>query len=141
MNTYMKGFARMIGADAPASHRLEGIQCSDPGLLHRYLPYQGVFFSNAIAPKMMRRVAWAPGSHRHASPAERQVTELSGGQRQRVWIAMASPKKLTFYCWTSRPPTSTWHTSWSYSIYSTSTNSAANLTMIMVLHELELAAR
>ena len=73
--------------------------------------------------------------------AARPVDELSGGQRQRVWLAMALPRAPTCCCSTSRRPTSTSPTRSRSSTCSLDLNRSAGTTIVMVLHDLGLAAR
>ena len=75
------------------------------------------------------------------SLAERQVTELSGGQRQRVWIAMALAQETDILLLDE--PTTYLDLAHQVELLDllSDLNEQRGTTMIMVLHELNLAAR
>lgn len=73
--------------------------------------------------------------------AERQVDELSGGQRQRVWIAMALAQQTDILLLDE--PTTFLDISHQVEVLDllTDLNHARQTTIVMVLHDLNLAAR
>lgn len=73
--------------------------------------------------------------------ADRSVSELSGGQRQRVWIAMAMAQRAGIMLLDE--PTSFLDVSHQLELLDllTESNRAHGTTVVMVLHELNLAAR
>ncbi|HEY6801358.1 MAG TPA: ABC transporter ATP-binding protein, partial [Agromyces sp.] len=73
--------------------------------------------------------------------AHRSVSELSGGQRQRVWIAMAMAQRADILLLDE--PTSFLDVSHQLELLDllTESNRAHGTTVVMVLHELNLAAR
>ena len=73
--------------------------------------------------------------------ADRSVSELSGGQRQRVWIAMAMAQRAEIMLLDE--PTSFLDVSHQLELLDllTESNRAHGTTVVMVLHELNLAAR
>jgi len=75
------------------------------------------------------------------SLAERQVTELSGGQRQRVWVAMALAQETDILLLDE--PTTYLDLAHQVELLDllAELNEERGTTMIMVLHELNLAAR
>lgn len=76
-----------------------------------------------------------------AELADRSVSELSGGQRQRVWIAMALAQRADIVLLDE--PTSFLDVSHQLELLDllTDSNRARGTTVVMVLHELNLAAR
>jgi iron complex transport system ATP-binding protein len=73
--------------------------------------------------------------------ADRSVSELSGGQRQRVWIAMSMAQRADIMLLDE--PTSFLDVSHQLELLDllTESNRAHGTTVVMVLHELNLAAR
>ena len=73
--------------------------------------------------------------------AERAIEELSGGQRQRVWIAMALAQKTDILLLDE--PTTYLDLKHQLDILDllTDLNARAGTTIVMVLHDLNLAAR
>ena len=134
----MKGFARTGWAHAPASHRPRRNYRSDLVSRGRY-PYQGLFKRNSAEDD--EAVAWALEATDTMSLAERQVTELSGGQRQRVWIAMALAQETDILLLDE--PTTYLDLAHQVELLDllSELNEQRGTTMIMVLHELNLAAR
>ena len=123
----MKGFARMVGLMPQHPIAPEGITVADLVSRGRY-PYQGLFKRNSAEDD--EAVAWALEATDTMSLAERQVTELSGGQRQRVWIAMALAQETDILLLDEE-----------LLDLLSELNEQRGTTMIMVLHELNLAAR
>ena len=76
-----------------------------------------------------------------AELADRAVSELSGGQRQRVWIAMALAQRADIVLLDE--PTSFLDVSHQLELLDllTESNREHGTTVVMVLHELNLAAR
>lgn len=102
-------------------------------------PYQGLFKRNSAEDD--EAVAWALEATDTMSLAERQVTELSGGQRQRVWIAMALAQETDILLLDE--PTTYLDLAHQVELLDllADLNEERGTTMIMVLHELNLAAR
>ena len=134
----MKGFARMVGLMPQHPIAPEGITVADLVSRGRY-PYQGLFKRNSAEDD--EAVAWALEATDTMSLAERQVTELSGGQRQRVWIAMALAQETDILLLDE--PTTYLDLAHQVELLDllSDLNEQRGSTMIMVLHELNLAAR
>ena len=134
----MKGFARMVGLMPQHPIAPEGITVADLVSRGRY-PYQGLFKRNRAEDD--EAVAWALEATDTMSLAERQVTELSGGQRQRVWIAMALAQETDILLLDE--PTTYLDLAHQVELLDllSELNEQRGTTMIMVLHELNLAAR
>ncbi len=134
----MKGFARMVGLMPQHPIAPEGITVADLVSRGRY-PYQGLFKRNSAEDD--EAVAWALEATDTMSLAERQVTELSGGQRQRVWIAMALAQETDILLLDE--PTTYLDLAHQVELLDllSDLNEQRGTTMIMVLHELNLAAR
>lgn len=134
----MKGFARMVGLMPQHPIAPEGITVADLVSRGRY-PYQGLFKRNSAEDD--EAVAWALEATDTMSLAERQVTELSGGQRQRVWIAMALAQETDILLLDE--PTTYLDLAHQVELLDllSELNEQRGTTMIMVLHELNLAAR
>ena len=134
----MKGFARMVGLMPQHPIAPEGITVADLISRGRY-PYQGLFKRNSAEDD--EAVAWALEATDTMSLAERQVTELSGGQRQRVWIAMALAQETDILLLDE--PTTYLDLAHQVELLDllSDLNEQRGTTMIMVLHELNLAAR
>ena len=73
--------------------------------------------------------------------AERSVDELSGGQRQRVWIAMALAQQTNILLLDE--PTTYLDVAYQVEILDTLSelNKKKNITIVMVLHDINLSAR
>jgi iron complex transport system ATP-binding protein len=86
-------------------------------------------------------VAAALDATQTAALAERSVDELSGGQRQRVWIAMALAQQTDLLLLDE--PTTFLDVSHQVEVLDllTDLNRARGTTIVMVLHDLNLAAR
>ena len=123
----MKGFARMVGLIPQHPIAPEGITVADLVSRGRY-PYQGLFKRNSAEDD--EAVAWAL-----------EATELSGGQRQRVWIAMALAQETDILLLDE--PTTYLDLAHQVELLDllSDLNEQRGTTMIMVLHELNLAAR
>ena len=134
----MKGFARMVGLMPQHPIAPEGITVADLVSRGRY-PYQGLFKRNSAEDD--EAVAWALEATDTMSLAERQVTELSGGQRQRVWIAMALAQETDILLLDE--PTTYLDLAHQVELLDllAELNEERGTTMIMILHELNLAAR
>ena len=134
----MKGFAQMVGLMPQHPIAPEGITVADLVSRGRY-PYQGLFKRNSAEDD--EAVAWALEATDTMSLAERQVTELSGGQRQRVWIAMALAQETDILLLDE--PTTYLDLAHQVELLDllSELNEQRGTTMIMVLHELNLAAR
>ena len=134
----MKEFARMVGLMPQHPIAPEGITVADLVSRGRY-PYQGLFKRNSAEDD--EAVAWALEATDTFSLAERQVTELSGGQRQRVWIAMALAQETDILLLDE--PTTYLDLAHQVELLDllAHLNEERGTTMIMVLHELNLAAR
>ena len=115
----------------------EGITVADLVSRGRY-PYQGLFKRNSAEDD--EAVAWALEATDTMSLAERQVTELSGGQRQRVWIAMALAQETDILLLDE--PTTYLDLAHQVELLDLLSDFSEQRgpTMIMALHELNLAA-
>ena len=133
-----KEFARMVGLLPQSPIAPEGITVADLVSRGRY-PYQGLFRGNTREDDAA--VAWALEATNTLELAERQVTELSGGQRQRVWIAMALAQDTDILLLDE--PTTYLDLAHQVELLDllADINDRRGTTMVMVLHELNLAAR
>ncbi|WP_035854660.1 ABC transporter ATP-binding protein [Cryptosporangium arvum] len=88
-----------------------------------------------------RAVAAALDATRTADLADRSVDELSGGQRQRVWIAMALAQQTDVLLLDE--PTTFLDVSHQVEVLDllTDLNASRGTTIVMVLHDLNMAAR
>jgi iron complex transport system ATP-binding protein len=86
-------------------------------------------------------VAFALDTTHTAGLADRAVDELSGGQRQRVWIAMALAQQTDLLLLDE--PTTYLDVAHQVEVLDllTDLNEASGITIVMVLHDLNLAAR
>ncbi|WP_237225022.1 ABC transporter ATP-binding protein [Rothia nasisuis] len=133
-----KEFARMVGLLPQIPVTPEGITVADLVARGRY-PYQGLFRgANRDDDAAVARALEATNT---LELADRQVTELSGGQRQRVWIALALAQE-TDVLLLDEPTTylDLAHQVELLDLLAT-INEERGTTMVMVLHELNLAAR
>ncbi|MFD0900556.1 ABC transporter ATP-binding protein [Actinomadura sediminis] len=133
-----KELARTLGLLPQSPIAPEGITVLDLVSRGRH-PHQGVFARwNA---KDDAAVASALDATRTTGLADRAVDELSGGQRQRVWIAMALAQQTDLLLLDE--PTTFLDPSHQIDVLDllTDLNGARGTTIVMVLHDLNLAAR
>lgn len=116
----------------------EGITVADLVSRGRH-PHQGLFSRWTLEDE--EAVASALVATGTQDLAERPVDELSGGQRQRVWIAMALAQKTDLLLLDE--PTTFLDISHQIEVLDllTDLNHARGTTIVMVLHDLNLAAR
>ncbi|SDN14864.1 ABC transporter ATP-binding protein [Actinomyces ruminicola] len=102
-------------------------------------PHQGLFRSTSSADR--RIVEEALLATRTAQLADRSVDELSGGQRQRVWIAMALAQRTDVLLLDE--PTTFLDLTHQVEVLDllTDLNRERGTTIVMVLHDINLAAR
>ncbi|MDO4900973.1 ABC transporter ATP-binding protein [Actinomyces sp.] len=102
-------------------------------------PHQGLFRSTSAADR--RIVEEALVATRTAQLADRSVDELSGGQRQRVWIAMALAQRTDVLLLDE--PTTFLDLTHQVEVLDllTDLNRERGTTIVMVLHDINLAAR
>ena len=133
-----KEFARMVGLLPQSPIAPDGITVADLVSRGRY-PYQGLFSRNSAEDDAA--VAWALEATHTMEPAERPVSDLSGGQRQRVWIAMVLAQETDIMLLDE--PTTYLDLAHQVELLDllAELNEQRGTTMIMVLHELNLAAR
>lgn len=133
-----KEFARMVGLLPQSPIAPDGITVADLVSRGRY-PYHGIFKRNTAEDD--DAVAWALEATNTMSLAERQVAELSGGQRQRVWIAMALAQQTDILLLDE--PTTYLDLAHQVELLDLlcELNEERGTTMVLVLHELNLAAR
>lgn len=133
-----KEFARLVGLLPQAPIAPDGITVADLVSRGRY-PYQGLFKRNSQEDD--EAVAWALEATRTLELADRPATSLSGGQRQRVWIAMALAQETDILLLDE--PTTYLDLAHQVELLDllARLNEQRGTTMVMVLHELNLAAR
>jgi iron complex transport system ATP-binding protein len=133
-----KQLARVLGLLPQSPIAPEGITVLDLVSRGRH-PHQGVFSRwNA---EDDAAVAAALEATRTTDLVDRPVDELSGGQRQRVWIAMALAQQTDLLLLDE--PTTFLDVSHQVEVLDllTDLNRARGTTIVMVLHDLNLAAR
>src|SRR5690606_3831541 len=133
-----KQLARVLGLLPQSPIAPEGIIVLDLVSRGRH-PHQGVFSRwNA---EDDAAVAAALEATRTTDLVDRPVDELSGGQRQRVWIAMALAQQTDLLLLDE--PTTFLDVSHQVEVLDllTDLNRARGTTIVMVLHDLNLAAR
>ncbi|MFI0353117.1 ABC transporter ATP-binding protein [Actinomadura sp. 9N407] len=133
-----KELARTLGLLPQSPVAPEGITVLDLVCRGRH-PHQGIFSRwNA---KDDAAVAAALEATRTTDLADRAVDELSGGQRQRVWIAMALAQQTDLLLLDE--PTTFLDPSHQIDVLDllTDLNRTRDTTIVMVLHDLNLAAR
>ena len=133
-----KQLARTLGLLPQSPIAPEGITVADLVGRGRH-PHQGIFARwNADDDAA---VAAALDATETAALADRAVDELSGGQRQRVWIAMALAQQTDLLLLDE--PTTFLDVSHQIEVLDllTDLNRARGTTIVMVLHDLNLAAR
>ncbi|MFF1463332.1 ABC transporter ATP-binding protein [Streptomyces sp. NPDC058330] len=133
-----KELARTLGLLPQSPIAPEGITVLDLVGRGRH-PHQGVF--TRWSEKDDAAVASALETTRTAELADRAVDELSGGQRQRVWIAMALAQQTDLLLLDE--PTTFLDASHQIEVLDllTDLNRTRGTTVVMVLHDLNLAAR
>lgn len=133
-----RALARLLGLLPQSPIAPEGITVADLVSRGRH-PHQGMFARWTREDE--DAVATALEATRTADLAERPVDELSGGQRQRVWIAMALAQQTDILLLDE--PTTFLDISHQVEVLDllTDLNRARGTTIVMVLHDLNLAAR
>ncbi|MEU4923372.1 ABC transporter ATP-binding protein [Streptomyces parvus] len=133
-----KELARTLGLLPQSPIAPEGITVSDLVGRGRH-PHQGIF--SRWNEKDDAAVAAALEATHTEPLAERAVDELSGGQRQRVWIAMALAQQTDLLLLDE--PTTFLDASHQIEVLDllTDLNRSRGTTIVMVLHDLNLAAR
>ncbi|WP_193103212.1 ABC transporter ATP-binding protein [Brachybacterium sp. FME24] len=133
-----KHLARTLGLLPQSPITPEGIAVADLVGRGRH-PHQGIFTRWSTADD--EAVAAALDTTRTAELADRPVDELSGGQRQRVWIAMALAQDTDLLLLDE--PTTFLDVSHQIEVLDllTDLNRSRGITVVMVLHDLNLAAR
>lgn len=133
-----RALAQVLGLLPQSPLAPEGITVADLVGRGRH-PHQGLFgrwsHDDDVA------VARALEATRTADLAEREVDDLSGGQRQRVWIAMALAQETEVLLLDE--PTTFLDVSHQVEVLDllTDSNASRGTTTVMVLHDLNLAAR
>jgi len=133
-----RSLARRMGLLPQAPLAPDGITVVDLVSRGRH-PHHGLFSRWSAADELA--VADALTATGTADLAERAVDELSGGQRQRVWIAMALAQQTEILLLDE--PTTFLDISHQIEVLDllTDLNRARGTTIVMVLHDLNLAAR
>ncbi|MFD4990046.1 ABC transporter ATP-binding protein [Streptomyces sp. NPDC058374] len=133
-----KELARTLGLLPQSPLAPEGITVSDLVGRGRH-PHQGVF--SRWSAQDDAAVASALEATQTEELADRAVDELSGGQRQRVWIAMALAQQTDLLLLDE--PTTFLDVSHQIEVLDllTDLNASRGTTVVMVLHDLNLAAR
>jgi len=133
-----KQLARTLGLLPQSPITPEGITVADLVGRGRH-PHQGIFSRWSTADDTA--VAAALDTTHTAELADRPVDELSGGQRQRVWIAMALAQDTDVLLLDE--PTTFLDVSHQVEVLDllTDLNRSRGITIVMVLHDLNLAAR
>lgn len=137
-HTPPKELARTLGLLPQSPIAPEGITVADLVSRGRH-PHQTLF--SRWTKKDDEAVAAALDVTQTAELAERAVDELSGGQRQRVWIAMALAQQTDILLLDE--PTTFLDISHQIEVLDllTDLNQQRGTTVVMVLHDLNLAAR
>ncbi len=133
-----RDLARTLGLLPQSPVAPEGITVADLVSRGRY-PHQGLF--SRWSRRDDEAVAAALSATGIADLAQRPVDELSGGQRQRVWIAMVLAQETELLLLDE--PTTFLDISHQVEVLDllTDHNQARGTTIVMVLHDLNLAAR
>lgn len=136
--TAPRELARKLGLLPQSPTAPEGIAVADLVSRGRH-PHQGMFSS--WTRKDDEAVAAALEATKTVELAERPVDELSGGQRQRVWIAMALAQQTDILLLDE--PTTFLDIAHQVEVLDllTDLNHTRGTTIVMVLHDLNLAAR
>ena len=133
-----KALARRLGLLPQSPLAPEGITVADLVSRGRH-PHQGTFGGWTKADD--EAIATALETTKTDTLADRAVDELSGGQRQRVWIAMVLAQQTDMLLLDE--PTTFLDISHQVEVLDllTDLNRKNNTTIVMVLHDLNLAAR
>jgi iron complex transport system ATP-binding protein len=133
-----RDLARTLGLLPQSPIAPEGITVADLVSRGRH-PHQGVF--SRWTREDDEAVAAALAATKTDDLAERPIDELSGGQRQRVWIAMALAQQTDLLLLDE--PTTFLDISHQIEVLDllTDLNQMRGTTIVMVLHDLNLAAR
>lgn len=133
-----KEIARIVGLLPQSPIAPEGITVSDLVGRGRH-PHQGAM--SRWSSQDYAAVAQALKATRTSELANRSVDELSGGQRQRVWIAMALAQETNILLLDE--PTTYLDLTHQIEVLDllTDLNRERGTTIVMVLHDLSLAAR
>ncbi|HXH32977.1 MAG TPA: ABC transporter ATP-binding protein [Plantibacter sp.] len=133
-----KQLARTLGLLPQSPIAPEGITVADLVGRGRH-PHQGFLSRWSVEDDVA--VAAALDATETAALAQRHVDELSGGQRQRVWIAMALAQQTDLLLLDE--PTTFLDVSHQVEVLDllTDLNRSRGTTIVMVLHDLNLAAR
>jgi iron complex transport system ATP-binding protein len=133
-----KELARTLGLLPQSPIAPEGITVADLVGRGRH-PHQGIM--SRWSSRDDEAVAFALDTTGTAVLADRAVDELSGGQRQRVWIAMALAQQTDLLLLDE--PTTFLDVSHQVEVLDllTDLNESSGITIAMVLHDLNLAAR
>ncbi|MDN6437934.1 ABC transporter ATP-binding protein [Corynebacterium nuruki] len=133
-----KELARTLGLLPQSPIAPEGITVADLVGRGRH-PHQGIM--SRWSREDDEAVAFALDTTHTAGLADRAVDELSGGQRQRVWIAMALAQQTDLLLLDE--PTTYLDVAHQVEVLDllTDLNEASGITIVMVLHDLNLAAR
>ncbi|MRG61735.1 ATP-binding cassette domain-containing protein [Agromyces sp. CFH 90414] len=130
--------ARRVGVLPQSSIAPDGVRVADLVGRGRY-PHQGWFGRHSSDDDLV--VAEALAATGVADLADRPIEELSGGQRQRVWIAMVLAQQTDIVLLDE--PTTYLDVTHQLELLDllTQLNRERGTTVVMVLHELNLAAR
>lgn len=130
--------ARTLGLLPQSPIAPEGITVADLVSRGRH-PHHGLM--SRWSPHDDEAVAMALEVTKTADLADREVDELSGGQRQRVWIAMALAQETDVLLLDE--PTTFLDVNHQVEVLDllTDLNHSRGITIVMVLHDLNLAAR
>lgn len=133
-----RDFARRVGLLPQNPVAPDGITVGDLVSRGRY-PYQGMF--SKASREDDAAVAWALEATHTESLAQVPVAELSGGQRQRVWVAMALAQETDVLLLDE--PTTSLDLAHQVDLLDlvVRLNRDRGITMVLVLHELNMAAR
>lgn len=133
-----RDFARRVGLLPQNPVAPDGITVGDLVSRGRY-PYQGMF--SKASREDDAAVAWALEATHTESLAQVPVAELSGGQRQRVWVAMALAQETDVLLLDE--PTTFLDLAHQVDLLDlvVRLNRDRGITMVLVLHELNMAAR
>jgi iron complex transport system ATP-binding protein len=137
-HTPPRELARTLGLLPQSPIAPEGITVADLVSRGRH-PHQGLF--SRWTKRDDEAVQAALDATRTADLADRPVDELSGGQRQRVWIAMALAQETEILLLDE--PTTFLDINHQIEVLDllTDLNHSRDTTVVMVLHDLNLAAR